>query len=132
VDGGLKLAYSKDLPKEKLTAWAIITAAKEYQAELTPNTQIAWNATASEWQEKLQFRPSVMDAVILTYSRKVGPSYLQAAQAATGWPRQTILGFLEIMLLGAPVESAEIQRKGWSYWRGVIAGLFVYAKLRRH
>lgn len=118
----------------QITVTEIVRIAKKYKADITPARQIRWQDMIGEpsWVETLQYRPSVLDAVILEHAWRVGPSYLSAAQAATGWNRRTILGFLQIMLLGHPIETAQMNRKSFNYWRGVIIGVMVYGKLRRH
>jgi hypothetical protein len=85
-----------------------------------------------KWIETLQFHPSVLDSLILEHAPTVGPGYLAAAQAATGWNRRTIRGFLQIMLTGRPLETQEMNRTSFNYWKGIIMGLMVYGKLRRH
>jgi len=131
VDGGLKLARTGDLPSQ-ISVTDVVNIAKKYKADITPGRQIRWMVTTGEWIETLQFRPSVLDSLILEFSSKVGPSYLSAAQAATGWHRRTILGFLQVMLLGRPVETAEMRGGSINYFKGIIIGLIVYGKLRRH
>ena len=132
MDGGLKLAHTGGSRRKQISVTALVEIAKKYKAEITPDRQIRWMDMNFEWIETLQFRPSVLDAVILANAPKVGPSYLEAAQAATGWPRQTLLGFSEIMLVGRPLKSAIIQEGSRMYWKGIAIGLFVYGKLRRH
>jgi len=133
VDGGSKLEHIGGL-RNQLDVTEVVRVAKKYQADLTPERQIRWVTSLGEptWIQTLQYRPSVIDALILEHAYRVGPSYLTAAQAATGWNRRTILGFLQIMLVGRPIETATMNRSSFNYWKGVIMGLMVYQKLRRH
>ena len=110
----------------------VIAVAKKYKADITPGRQIRWDSMSGEWMETLQFRPSVLDAMILEFACKVGPGYLEAAQAATGWNRRTIFGFLQVMLVGGPVESQPMEEGSLNYWKGILMGVMVYGKLRRH
>lgn len=118
----------------QLTVTDVVAVAKKRQADLTPDRQIRWVVTIGEpqWIETLQYRPSVLDALILEYAPKVGPGYLAAARAATGWNGRTILGFLQVMLIGRPIESQPMKEGSLNYWKGIIIGLMVYSKLRRH
>tara|TARA_R110000772_G_scaffold267971_3_gene393602 strand:+ start:35107 stop:35511 length:405 start_codon:yes stop_codon:yes gene_type:complete len=134
VDGGLKLARIEG-SSNQLTVTEVVDIAKKYKADITPGRQIRWVDSTGEtpsWIETLQFRPSVLDSLILERAWKVGPSYLTAAQAATGWNRRTLFGFLQIMLVGRPIETAEMNRSSFNYWKGIIIGVMVYGKLRRH
>jgi len=125
------LVHTGDSPK-RLNAIEVYENAKKYKAEITPGRQIRWMDIPGEWVEILQYRPSVLDSLILQYAPQVGPSYLAAACAATGWNRRTILGFLQIMLIGRPVESEVMNWSSRGYWQGVVIGLIVYEKLRKH
>ena len=131
VDGGLKLEHIGDSPSQK-NVKDVVDVAKKYKADITPGRQIRWDSISGEWMETLQYRPSVLDAMILEYASKVGPGYLAAVQAATGWNRRTIFGFLQIMLIGRPVESQPMMEESFNYWKGIIIGVMVYGKLRRH
>jgi hypothetical protein len=133
VDGGSKLERTGDLPNQ-LTVTEVVEVAKKYKADLTPDRQIRWvdSIGVPSWIQTLQYRPSVLDALILEYAPTLGPSYISAAQKATGWNRRTILGFLQVMLIGRPIETATMNRKSFNYWKGVIIGVMVYGKLRRH
>jgi hypothetical protein len=133
VAGGLKLEHIGG-SRTQLTVTDVVQVAKKYKADLTPDRQIRWVDTIGEpsWMETLQYRPSVLDALILEYAGRIGPSYITAAQAATGWNRRTILGFLQIMLAGQPMETAQMKHSSFNYWKGVIIGVIVYGKLRRH
>jgi hypothetical protein len=113
-----------------MTAPDLVVIAKTYNAVCTETSQVAWVEHIGEWQELKYHRPSVLDAAILHKAFKVGPSYFEAVQAATGWPKDTVVGFQTIMLLGEPVESGSMSRANMKYWRGVIMGLFVYEKIK--
>jgi hypothetical protein len=131
VDGGLRLGHTGDLANQK-TVTDVVKVAKQYKADITPARQIRWDNMSGEWRETLQYRPSVLDSMILAHASQVGPSYLTAAQAATGWNRRTIMGFLQIMLVGQPIETDVMQQNSFNYWKGIIMGVMVYGKLRRH
>ena len=113
-----------------MTAPEIVLVAQTHNAVCTETSQIAWIDHLKEWQELKYHRPSVLDAVVLEKAFKVGPSYQEAIQAATGWPMETVMGFQTIMLLGQPVESGEMSRSNMKYWKGIIMGLFVYEKIK--
>ena len=121
------------LPNQ-LSVTDVVAVAKKYKADLTPDRQIRWVDSIGEpvWMETLQYRPSVLDSLILEYSWKVRPSYISAVQAATGWNRRTILGFLQIMITGKPIESIAMNHASVNYLKGVVMGIMVYSKLRRH
>ena len=124
VDGGLKLEHTEGLPSQK-NAQDVVDIAKKYKADITPGRQIRWDSISGEWMETLQYRPSVLDAMILEYASKVGPGYLSAVQAATGWNRRTIFGFLQIMLIGRPVESQPMMEESFNYLKGIKKGVNV-------
>lgn len=133
VDGGLKLEPTGD--SKQLSVTDVVRIAKKHKADITPGRQIRWVDMPGQtpmWMETLQFRPSVLDALILEHASLVGPGYLTAVQAATGWNRRTILGFLQIMLVGRPIESQQMEEGSFNYWKGIIIGVMVYGKLRRH
>ena len=115
---------------EMITAPDIVVIAKSYGAVCTECVQITWLDHANQWEELKYYHPSVLDAVVLHNSPHIGPSYFDAVQKGTGWPKDTIVGFQTVMLLGEPVSSGEMSRTNMKYWRGVIMGLFVYEKIK--
>ena len=115
-----------------LNAQNVYEIAKKYQAEIIADRQIQWHDTANscgEWRQSVQYHPSVMDVVILERAPNV-PGYLEAANEATGWPEPAILGFLQTMILGKPIESEEMHMTHFMHWKGVIIALMVIAKLK--
>lgn len=109
----------------------IIFIAKKYNAECSEECRIYWVESVGEWHELKNIRPSVLDACVLDQAFKVGPSYLKAVQAVTGWPREMVVGFQTAMLLGGPAESATMHVDRMSYWKGVLEGSLVYEKVKK-
>jgi len=108
----------------------IIVTAKKYNAEATEECHIVWIDSIEEWHELKNLRPSVLDAMVLEGGVKVGPSYLDAIQAVTGWNVARIVGFQTAMLLGGPAESAPMMGSRMAYWKGILEGSFVYEKIK--
>jgi hypothetical protein len=117
---------------EMMTGPDLILVARDYGACCSETCNIVWDACyRREWREHEKLRPSVLDAAVLEYAPRVGPSYLEAVIAATGWNRDAIIGFNTVMLLGYPAESADMKRERMAYWMGVANGLLVYEKIKR-
>jgi hypothetical protein len=114
-----------------ITTQEIIAIAKHHNAMVTEESHLHWVDTLQEWNELKFLRPSVLDTIVLDRALKVGPSYLEAVQAATGWQRDTVVGFQTAMLLGGPAESAEMDMERLAYWRGILIGSFVYEKIKK-
>jgi hypothetical protein len=115
-----------------LDAQSVYEIAKHYRAEITAGRQIKWLVTENshgEWTELMQYRPSVLDSVILAKSWRM-PGYLAAAKAATMWPNDMIEGFLQAMLLGRPTASQEMRMENFQHWKGQFVGFMVIQKLR--
>ncbi len=120
-----------------LDAHVIYRIAKSYRAEITESRQIQWhgmvnslgNKSYSQWESLPDYRPSVMDSVILQRAWRV-PGYLEAAMAATGWTRSMVMGFLQAMLLGHPLKTEEIRMEEFPYFKGMLIGLMVIQKLK--
>ena len=128
VDGGLNLAHT--LVFHTLSVHEVVRIAKKYKAELTPDRHICWTDTLG-WTVTKQLRLSVMDALIIEYACNIGPRYLDASSAATGWNCATIHGFLEIMLTGRPFNTTLMYNESRHYWQAILIGLLVYPRLRR-
>jgi len=114
-----------------LSAQAVYRIAKARKADITPSRQIWWDDSTiipGEWRVGHN-RPSVLDAVILHCARRV-EVYFDAIKSATGWKTDEIIGFQQVMLLGSPVETEDMYLKNFHYWRGVMSGVIVVAKLR--
>ena len=124
------IANKKDGDDKMISTHDIIVIAKKYNAQATEECHISWVESLEEWHELKHVRPSVLDALILETWFKVGPSYLGAVQAATGWSRDRVFGFQTAMLLGGPAESAPMTAQRMSYWKGVLDGSFVYEKIK--
>lgn len=118
-----------------LNSQNVYEIAKKYRAEITAGRQIQWldmGDFPGEWHEKLQYRPSVLDSLILEGAIHE-PKYMTAAMQSTGWPRPMIVGFQTTMLLGRPFETEDMYIEGFMYWKGVVYALMVIEKLRsRH
>jgi hypothetical protein len=115
-----------------LDAQSVYEIAKQYQAEITAGKQIKWHVTENspgKWVEMLQYRPSVLDSVILAKSWRI-PGYFAAAKAATMWSNEMIVGFQQAMLLGKPTQSQEMLREDFPHWKGQFMGFMVIQKLR--
>jgi hypothetical protein len=115
-----------------LNAQDIYEIAKSYQAEITAGRQIQWRdmgCTHGQWEPMTQYRPSVMDSLILDRAWRV-PGYLAAARAATGWPTPILVGFLEAMAVGKPLETKKMHMEDFQYWKGLVIGLMVIQKLK--
>jgi hypothetical protein len=73
-----------------LSAPDIIYSAKKWNAEVTSDKQIRWvdmGQFGGEWHESLQYRPSILDAVILDHAQSVGPSYREPFCLGDQWKR---------------------------------------------
>ena len=115
-----------------LNAHDIYEIAKSYQAEITEGRQIQWLATANslgEWIPISRYLPSVLDSVILERAPHV-VGYLPAAMEATKWPRPMVMGFLQGMYLGKPLETQPIHMEDFLYWKGMVYALMVIQKLK--
>ncbi len=100
--------------------------AVKYVADVTPARQIIWEPSGTstgKWTESLQFRPSVLDSMVLEHCPKVH-MYKDAVLAATGWNIEMYYGFQQIMLVGRLIEDESMYRTGLQYWKGIIDGLF--------
>lgn len=113
-----------------MTGPELIAIAKEYHAVCSETCNIQWDESQQIWCERDGVWPSVLDAAVLKRTCRLGPSYLHAVIAATGWSRDTIVGFQTVMLLGQPVESGDMCVGNMAYWRGIINGLLVYEKIK--
>lgn len=111
----------------------LITLAHKYHAQCSEACFLTWNPDrilTGYWVNFSGQRPSILDAAVMDSAWRVGPSYLEAIKAATGWGLDTIVGFQTVMCLGHPVESSDM---GWSrlqHWRGIMMGLLVYEKIK--
>ncbi len=115
-----------------LNAQDIYEIAKSYQAEITAGRQIQWLGTENspgKWELMPPFRPRVMDALILHKAYNT-TGYLAAAKAATRWPESMVMGFLQGMLLGRPLETQKMYREDFLYWKGMVVGMMVIQKLK--
>ena len=116
-----------------LDAHHVYEIAKKYQAEITADRQIQWldmgSLPGDKWVKHTEYRPSVMDAVILDQAWKI-PGYLSAAKAATGWTEPMVMGFLQGMYLGQPLETVQMKSENFPYWKGMLIGLMVIQKLK--
>jgi len=118
---------------EMLNAQNVYEITKKHRAEITAERQIRWLGMGDfpgEWRETLQYRPSIMDALVLEHACHVGPSYLEAAGAATGWPKDMVIGFQQTMIFGKPIETKDMHMLDFQHWKGVILALMVIAKLK--
>ena len=115
-----------------LDAHHVYEIAKSYRAEITADRQIQWHGMVNspgEWQQMVEYRPSVMDSIILAKSWLI-PGYLSAAKAATGWSEAMVMGFLQGMYLGHPLETTEMTVENFTYLKGMLIGLMVIQKLK--
>jgi hypothetical protein len=119
-----------------LSAPDIIYSAKKWNAEVTSDKQIRWvdmGQFGGEWHESLQYRPSILDAVILDHAQSVGPSYRDACIAATGWGQDTLFGFRQTILLGRPMEAIMVaESANIRYIKGVVLATLVIEKVSKH
>ena len=122
-------AHEKD-GGDEMNVQDIIVIAKKYNAQATEECHISWVESIGEWHELKHVRPSVLDALILDSGFKIGPSYLEAIQAVTGWSRDQVFGFQTAMLLGGPAETAPMLQQRMGYWKGILEGSFVYEKMK--